>query len=87
MTDPRALAHLQGDEPYEPSCLTPVWLVWAMNDNGILGLRGIASNQTTATRWKVTLECDFPAPIRVWIDKTQLDHLYAKNLTIIRYGR
>ena len=75
-------------EEIEPQCLVPVWLLWAMNDSGVIGLRGIATNITTANMWRKTLlDETFPTPnVKVWIDKTQLDHLYASNLTEIRYG-
>ena len=72
-------------EEVEPQCLVPVWLLWAMNDNGIIGLRGIATNLTTANMWRKTLQSD-QGTVQVWVDKTQLDHLYARNLTEIQYG-
>lgn len=60
--------------------LVPVWLLWAMYESGIIGLRGIATNNNLAQQWRKTLLED-AGVVRVWIDPTQLDHLYASNLT------
>ncbi|KKL71796.1 hypothetical protein LCGC14_2091330 [marine sediment metagenome] len=67
-------------EEIEPQCLVPVWLLWTMNERNVIGLRGIATNSTTAHMWRKTLLSD-PGIVRVWIDRSQLDHLYARNLT------
>ena len=67
--------------------LVIVYLLWSMNTKAVIGLRGIATSQATANLWRKALASEPYPPVKVWIDKTQLDHLYASNLTEIRYGR
>lgn len=79
------------DEMVEPLILQPssnglvtVWLLWVQYESGAIGLRGISTSNTQAVQWKKTLEHDtIEEVVRVWIDPTALDHLYAANLTVV----
>ena len=66
----------------DSSGLVPVWLLWVQYESGNLGLKGIATSKSLAVQWKKTIDHDpLENILKSWIDPSQLDHLYASNMT------
>ena len=54
-----------------------IWLVWTMNNVGIVSLRGIFTEQRFANEYRRRLIYD-DRLVRVWVEKTITNHLYGE---------
>lgn len=56
----------------------PIYLVWGMNDRGLVSLRAICTTQAYATLYRKGLAGQI-GTIRVWVEKTITNHLFGEG--------